>query len=150
MEFNPGKCQVIQVTRARRPIPSVYHLHGQVLEVVDHAKYLGVNISASLKWNVHINGINKKATRFLGFIKRNIRTKHTKVREVAYKTLVRPQLEICVKCLGPHSKEHIHNIEMVQRRAARWVLHDFSPLSSVTNMLDRLRMADFGAQTIMC
>ena len=27
---------------------------------------------------------------------------------------------------------------MVQRRAARCVLHDFSPLSSVTNMLDRL------------
>ena len=93
MEFNPGKCQVIQVTRVRRPIPSVYHLHGQILEVVDHAKYLGVNISASLKWNEHIYGITKKATRSLGFIKRNIRTKHTKVREVAYKTLVRPQLE---------------------------------------------------------
>ena len=41
MEFNPSKCQAVRVSRARRPIPSVYHLHGQVLEVVDHAKYLG-------------------------------------------------------------------------------------------------------------
>ena len=41
MEFNPDKCQVVRVSRARRPIPSVYYLHGQVLEVVDHAKYLG-------------------------------------------------------------------------------------------------------------
>ena len=138
MEFNPGKCQVIRVTLARRPITSVYHLHGQILEVVDHAKYLGVNISASLKWNEHINGITKKATRSLGFIKRNIRTKHTKVREVAYKTLMRPQLEYASSAWDPHSKEHIHNIEMVQRHAVMWVLHDFSPLSSVTNMLDRL------------
>ena len=143
MEFNPGKCQVIQVTHARRPMPSVYHLHGQVLEVVDHAKYLGVNISASLKWNQHINGITKKATRSLGFIKRNILTKYTKVREVAYKTLVRPQLEYASSVWDPHSKEHIYNIEMVQRRAARWVLHDFSPLSSVTNMLDRLEWQTF-------
>ena len=37
MEFNPSKCQVIQVSRARHPIPSRYLLHGHILEVVDHA-----------------------------------------------------------------------------------------------------------------
>ena len=138
MEFNPSKCQVVRVSRARRPIPSVYHLHGQVLEVVDHAKYLGVDISASLKWNEHIDNICKKATRSLGFVKRNIRTHHPKVREAAYKTLVRPQLEYASSAWDPHSIDHTHKIEMIQRRAARWVLRDYSPLSSVSNMLDRL------------
>ena len=138
MEFNPSKCQVVRVSRARRPIPSVYHLHGQVLEVVDHAKYLGVDISANLKWNEHIDNICKKATRSLGFVKRNIRTHHPKVREAAYKTLVRPQLEYASSAWDPHSIDHTHKIEMIQRRAARWVLRDYSPLSSVSNMLDRL------------
>ena len=71
----------------------VGQFHGQVLEAVNHAKYLGVDISVGLKRNEHIDNICKKATRSLGFVKRNIRTHHPKVREVAYKTLVRPQLE---------------------------------------------------------
>ena len=30
------------------------------------------------------------------------------------------------------------NLEMVQRRAARWAMNNFSPTASVTNMLDQL------------
>ena len=40
MEFNPGKCQVLHVTRSMQPLQSNYTLHGQVLESVDSAKYL--------------------------------------------------------------------------------------------------------------
>ena len=42
MEFNPSKCQVVRVTMARKAINTVYTLHGQILEVVTSAKYLGV------------------------------------------------------------------------------------------------------------
>ena len=42
MEFNPSKCQVVRVTTARKAINTVYRLHGQVLEVVTSAKYLGL------------------------------------------------------------------------------------------------------------
>ena len=48
MEFNPSKCQVVRVTTARNLINTVYTLHGQVLEVVTRAKYLGVDISSGL------------------------------------------------------------------------------------------------------
>ena len=37
MEFNPSKCQVLHITRARASIRHQYVLHGQVLEAVDHA-----------------------------------------------------------------------------------------------------------------
>ena len=33
----------------------------------------------------------------------------------------------------------MHKLEMVQRRAARWVTHDYSPYSSVTEMLHLLK-----------
>ena len=48
MEFNPSKCQVVRVTTSRRLIDVTYTLHGQVLEVVASAKYLGVDISNGL------------------------------------------------------------------------------------------------------
>ena len=41
MEFNPSKCQVVWVTTVRKAINTVYTLHGQILEVVTSARYLG-------------------------------------------------------------------------------------------------------------
>ena len=46
MQFNPSKCQVVQVTGSKSPYKSEYILHGQVLETVTCAKYLGVDISS--------------------------------------------------------------------------------------------------------
>ena len=80
MEFNPSKCQVVRVTTSRNLINVTYTLHGQVLEVVTSAKYLGVDISSSLSWNPHIDRITKTATRTLNFIQRNIKIKNQKVR----------------------------------------------------------------------
>ena len=57
MDFNPSKCQVLHITRSRQPLQSQYTLHGQFLESVDSAKYLGVNITQDLNWNHHINEI---------------------------------------------------------------------------------------------
>ena len=54
MEFHPGKCQVIRVTKSTKPLDTNYYLHGQKLDVVSSAKYLGVNLSQDLKWNTHI------------------------------------------------------------------------------------------------
>ena len=51
MEFKLRKCQVVRVTTSRRPINTLYYLHGQVLEAVTSARYLGVDISSGLSWN---------------------------------------------------------------------------------------------------
>ena len=93
MEFNPSKCVVIHVTRAKTPVPSEYLLHDQILESVGGSKYLGVEISSNLTFNNHIQKTCTSANRSLGFIKRNIRTKSPAIREIAYKTLVRPLVE---------------------------------------------------------
>ena len=64
-----------------KSINTVYTLHGQVLQVVTSARYS------------HIDRITASANRTLGYIRRNIKTKNQKVRETAYNTVVRPQLE---------------------------------------------------------
>ena len=100
MDFKPSKCQVVHVSGSKRPVKRDYKLHGQVLESVSCAKYLGVDISESLNWNSHIDRIASTANRTLGFVRLNIKTKMSKVRETAYNTLVRPQLENTPKVLA--------------------------------------------------
>ena len=70
MEFNPSMCQVVRVTSSRNPLQTEYILHGQVLEAVTSARYLGVDISSNLSWNTHVDRITANANRSLGFIKK--------------------------------------------------------------------------------
>ena len=79
-----------------------------------------------------------KANRQLGFLKRNIPIRNTKLKETAYKGLVRPILEYCAPVWDPHHKKYINQIEMVQRRAARFTLGRYHNQSSVTDMLQEL------------
>ena len=73
MEFNPSKCQVVHVTGLRKTVKTDYVLHGQVLESVPCARYLGVDISSGLTWNSHIDRVTANANQTLGFIRRNIK-----------------------------------------------------------------------------
>ena len=134
--IQPQQCQVIHITRSRSPLATKYTLHGETLEEVASAKYLGVDIANDLSWKTHISRITNSANKSLGFLRRNLRTQNTSIRENAYKAIVRPQLEYA-PVWDPHTKDDII-IESVQRRAARWVLGDYSPYSSVTDMIGKL------------
>ena len=138
MEFNPSKCTVIHVSKSRSPLAAEYQLHGQVLESVTSSKYLGVDISDNLSWNQHIQRISCTANRTLGFVKRNIRTKNKEIRETAYKALVRPQVEYASSIWSRYTQKNIDKLEMVQCRAARWTLNNYSTSASVTDMLTNL------------
>ena len=113
-------------------------MHNQKLECVNTAKYLGVNVSKDLGWNTHINKIEASANRTLGFVKRNVQTKHKDIRTLAYNSLVRPQVEYESAVWSPYTKEHKDKIKMVQKRAARWVTNDYPTFSSVIEIMSSL------------
>ena len=138
MEFNSDKCEVLRITRKRNPVIFPYKLHNKELNVTNAAKYLGVNISKDLNWSPHINNMTGKAKNTLRFIKRNIKTSNTKVKEMAYNTYVRPQLEYCSTIWNPWQKTLSQKIESVQRSAARYVCNNYNYTSSVTSMLKAL------------
>ena len=104
MEFNSDKCEVLRITRKRNPVIFPYKLHKKELNVTNAAKYLGVTISKDLNWTPHINNITGKAKNTLRFVKRNIKTSNKKVKEMAYNTYVRPQLEYCTTIWSPWQK----------------------------------------------
>ena len=101
------QCVVIHVTRARATVPSEYLLHGHILESVGGSKYLGVEISDNLSFNNHIQKICTSASRSLGLIKRNFRTKSPAICEMAYKTLVRRLVEYSSSVWSPYTHLHL-------------------------------------------
>ena len=95
MSFNASKCSSISITRKTKKIVHNYTLHNQVLDRVSCATYLGVELSSNLTWAAHIDKTTAKGNRQLGFLKRNLPINCAKVKETAYKGLVRPIMEYC-------------------------------------------------------
>ena len=87
----------------------------------------------------HINNVTCKAMRSLNFIKRNLHKCTSNTKSLAYTSLVRPTLEYASSVWDPFQNKNILAIEMIQRRAARWVKSDYNWTSSVTAMLHDLQ-----------
>ena len=64
--------------------------------------------------------ITCKATKTLGFLRRNLALAPRHTKEVTYKTLVRPQLEYAAPIWHPCNVTQTAKVEKVQRTAARW------------------------------
>jgi hypothetical protein len=78
MNFHPN---VLFITRNKTPVKYSYTVYGHQLEHADKSKYLGVSMQSDLKWDSHINSITTKANKTLGFLRRNINTSSTTVKE---------------------------------------------------------------------
>ena len=138
MQFNADKCEVLRITNKRNPTICNYRVQDQHLQTVKQAKYLGATISSDLSWNQHVDNTVKKATNTLNFLRRNIRDCPPRVKEQCYKSLVRPTMEYASCVRDPNTNTNINKLEMVQRRAARFVKGDYDRSSSVTTMLNEL------------
>ena len=141
MSFHTDKCSVLQITTKKNPLNFDYTLHQHVLQKETSTKYLGITIQTDLKWNKHVNNITAAATQKLNFIKRNLKVNSKTVKEKAYIALVRPKLEYSSCVWDPHTKSQTHQLEMVQRRAARYTCNRYHNTSSVTEMLQTLNWA---------
>lgn len=140
MAFHPQKCTTIHISRKRHPIKASYHLHGHTLEEVPSGKYLGVTISEDLSWREHINATSAKATRSVGFLRRNLRNCPKSIRSQAFTTLVRPVLEYASVVWDPYQQQLISRLENVQRQAARFATGDYTTRDpgSMSSMLHQL------------
>ena len=148
MKFNVAKCHSMRVTRHQhhKQILFDYSLHNQTLKNVQSAKYLGITISDNMDWGQHISEISSKATKTLGFLRRNLAFAPRSTKEVAYKTLVRPKLEYSAPIWGPYSKLKINQVEKDKRTAARWTCRRWRNTRSVSEMLDELEWPSLEAR----
>ena len=63
------------------------------------------------------------ANRLIGFLERNLCLCPPKLKETAYKHIVLPGLEYCAFICNPTQVSLIHQLELMQQKAARFVLN---------------------------
>ena len=138
MKFNVAKCNIMRIARGNNPLTRFYSLGGTILEEVQDAKYLGVNIANNLSWSPHVSKTAQKANNTLAFIRRNLKKCPLKLKETAYLSLVRSLLEYSASVWDPYLQRDINELEKVQRRACRFVNNDYDYEHSVTGMMKQL------------
>ena len=137
MQFHPEKCISLSVTRSQTPFHTSYILKGHTLESVTTATYLSITISKDMNWDTRINDITSKANKIIGFLRRNLPIQNTETKTLAYKSMVRSNLEYCTSVWSPHTEKVKSKLE---RRAARYVTNRYHNTSSVSTMLNHLQL----------
>lgn len=128
------KCKVISLSHKHTNSNFVYRIDSTVLFQASSHKYLGIYLMHNLSWATHVSAICAKASRTLRYLCRNLQKSRNNVREQAYLTLVRPQLEYAASRWSPYQKYLINLLESIQNRAARFITRNYSPHSSITQI----------------
>ena len=113
MRFNTQKCYILSTATSRKQTPYLYQLNGEILQ----------------------------CGQCLAFVRHNLKYCPEKLRRLSYISLIRSKLEYSSSVWDPHLRKDIHQLEMVQRRAARFIKHDYSYDSSVSQMLKDLDLS---------
>ena len=133
MGLNVGKCKVLCFNKGRQICEGEYKAAESALETVNCYKYLGVVFASDLEWKKHIARVSKKGIKALTFVMRQLRGMDMKIKEKAYKTLIRPIVEYGSSVWDPHRIGEVKDMEKVQRLAARRVTGKMKRLKKVTD-----------------
>ena len=141
MDFNISKCKILQVSKCSKS-NFTYSMKGTPLEIVKEHSYLGVTLHNGMSWKPHVKSVCNKANRLLGLLKRNLHHCPSNLKETAYKHLVLPCLGYCASIWDPFQHNLIYDLEIIQHRAARFVLNrpwTRGQYDSITKMLQTLK-----------
>ena len=130
-----------------------YKLGGEALLPTNSTAYLGIELSSDLKWNNHVRKTASKANQTLGVLRRNLKNCLREIKNMAYKSILRPKMEYAAPIWDPYTKDNIQLLEAVQRRAARFVCNKYSRHESITSMLQDLDwpfLEQRRAESLMC
>ena len=109
----------------------ISQLDGHDLCNVKQHTYLGVTLTSSMSFTVHINNISSKASKVLNFIKRNLNECSQNVKSIAYCSLVRPILEYSSPVWDPYLIKDIQNsLELASELAWRYACNIMIKLCS--------------------
>ena len=117
-KLNINKCSVLSITLKRNSIFHDYCILGAMPKRVTNHDYLGATISSDLNWLGHVTKIYNKTSRTLGLLKRTLSPCSQNEKSIAYKMLVRPQLQYASEVWNPYTMKCIQKIEQIQRNSS--------------------------------
>ena len=142
----PTKCHVLHVNFLKKPVqlPQL-SLGGEVLQVVDHMKLLGLEIQNNLGWDIQVKSMISRASRRL-FMLYALR-KHAAPAEdmlTIFQIYIRPILEyVCAVWHSSLTKHQSHQIERIQKRTCKVILgNDYQDYESALRELKISSLAD--------
>ena len=120
MELNTDKCKVMDITNCDS-LNVPYIINKQPLEYCYSEKLLGVIIASNLKWNIQTDAVRQKAAKLLGFVARNLRGCTSRVKRLAYVTLIKPVMLYGTPSWHPTTSENCSKLESIHRRGLRFI-----------------------------
>lgn len=127
MEFNVDKCKSMSINRKISPYVFNYSMSGTRLEKVKQFRDLGVIVTDTLSWDIHIENMVKRANRNLWMVMRTLGySVSLKAKKLMYIAYVRSLLEYASQVWSPCLVKSLKIIESVQRRATKFMLNNIN------------------------
>ena len=117
MHFNNDKFECMRLWPNSSSTPHFDYLGpgGEVIEVKENIKDLGVHLSSDLTFKVHIEKTVAGASKMSGWGLRTFRRRSQSTMKAIWKSLVQPKLDYCSQFWSPGDQESINRLESVQR-----------------------------------
>lgn len=105
-------------TDKKQPPPNskVITIDGSTIPQVTTSKFLGVHMDQSLKWNIHIDEINKKIAKSIGILKRISYLLPSNILTNLYYTLIYPYLTYCNMIWTSTYTSHLNKLKIAQKK----------------------------------
>jgi hypothetical protein len=128
LQFNVSKFKLLRFyNRSNIHFSENYSMDGVPIEECDYCRDLGVIISVDLSWSQHYDHMIRAAYQILGLIRRTFSSSaSTHSKKLLYLSLIRSRLIYCSQVWKPHLIKDIKLLELVQRRATKFILNDYT------------------------
>ena len=124
LALNEEKCLVIHFTKSHSSeFLNNYSLNGKEISHAHTGKDLGLIVSSNFQWRLHYAKITSSAYKFLGLLRRIFSAAvSTRAKLTLYISLVRSRLLYGSVVWRPHLLVDIKSLELVQRRASKFIV----------------------------
>ena len=129
-------------------------IKGQIIDMVDVTKFLGVHIDACLSWRHHIQNIRNKIAKGLRIICKARKVLQQSTLLTLYNSFILPYLTYCIEIWGMTFKSHLDPLIKIQKRALRLITNSHrlahtEPLFKELNILTLQKSYVFSVQLLM-
>lgn len=135
--LNPMRCVCMHITRKKAKLTYSYTLNSRVLDTVTSLNYLGVTITNDLRWSTRINNISRKTLKAICYLRRTISNRTIEVKLTAYKTYLRPIVEIADAAWDPFANTNIEQLRRVEKTCLRCIYGMYCQTDSVHKLYIR-------------
>ncbi|PJE78524.1 hypothetical protein CI610_02532 [invertebrate metagenome] len=121
MSFNPNKTEALVISTRQLPFVPSFTFDNTPIKITNHHKHLGVILSDDCKWNVHVESIVNKVTKYIATLRKLKLILNRNTLEKMYLTYIRPLLEYACEVWDNCGTTNSLLLEKINLEAARIV-----------------------------